>query len=91
MELTHALFADDIVIFVRARKKVAREIVNCLKTYCEWSGQKVNVEKSSVYFSKNIPCSKTLAINKILGYKRLRENMVHIGLPIFKSRRLIKD
>ena len=51
--LSHLFFADDTLIFCRANKEEAGEVMQILKQYGEASGQIVNMEKSSVFFGKN--------------------------------------
>lgn len=51
-ELTYAFFADDLVVFGRVGVQMARAIRKCLENYCTWTGQKVNVGKSAIYFSR---------------------------------------
>jgi hypothetical protein len=64
----HLLFADDLLIFGKATVTVAASIKACLDKYCRWSGQLVNVSKSSIRFSKNTNPSKTERISTIIPY-----------------------
>ena len=40
--ISHLLFADDLMIFAKAKANEASSILKCLRKYEEWSGQKVN-------------------------------------------------
>jgi hypothetical protein len=51
--ITHLLFADDVMIFARAKACEAEVILKCLNTYSAWSGQHINVSKSAIFFSRN--------------------------------------
>jgi hypothetical protein len=51
--LNHILFADDLVIFTTASSVEATLIKSCLDKYGCWSGQAVNIQKSTILFSKN--------------------------------------
>jgi hypothetical protein len=51
--ISHLLFAEDILIFGKPTSIEAVTIKYCLDSYCAWSGQKVNIAKSSIHFSKN--------------------------------------
>lgn len=83
LEISHVLFADDMILFSCAPKKDARELLSCLEKYYLWFGQMVSAPKSSVYFSKNTLRIKAIATNKILGFHRIRETSKHLGLPLF--------
>lgn len=47
---THLLFADDIILFRRASKKNVRCIMEMFNTYENLSGQRINGNKSDVFF-----------------------------------------
>uniref|UniRef100_A0A803QD49 Reverse transcriptase domain-containing protein n=1 Tax=Cannabis sativa TaxID=3483 RepID=A0A803QD49_CANSA len=48
--ITHLMFADDVMLFGHALEKEAEAFLGCLHTYCEWSEQAVNFQKSTVFF-----------------------------------------
>lgn len=51
--LSHLLFADDLMIFGRAKTREANRIVAILENYSTISGQRVNKAKSALFCSKN--------------------------------------
>lgn len=53
-ELSHLFFADDQVLFVEASEDQLRVILDYLYTFSQCSGEKINSQKSKIYFSKNI-------------------------------------
>ena len=53
--ITNLLFADDSLIFCQANKDEVQVVSDILLLYAEASGQCINLEKSSVYFSSNVP------------------------------------
>lgn len=53
-EVNHLLFADDSLLFFEASSESAIRVNGLLKMYCDASGQRINVEKSSIYFSKGV-------------------------------------
>ena len=50
--VNHLLLANDILMLYKASTEGAVVVSNLLDTYCNASGQKVNNEKSSIFFSK---------------------------------------
>lgn len=51
--LSHMFFADDLILFGRATKENITNVMHCLDTFCSFSGQRVNPNKSKILFSKN--------------------------------------
>jgi hypothetical protein len=50
--VSHLLFVDDSLLFFRANRESALEVYDVLRLYCNASGQRVNMEKSSIHFAK---------------------------------------
>jgi hypothetical protein len=50
--VNHLLFSEDSLLFVKASTEGAKEVAHVLDTYCQASGQRINFDKSGVYFSK---------------------------------------
>ena len=49
------LFADDLIICAKADVQEAQVIKYILDDFCQNSGQTPNLNKSYIYFSKNVP------------------------------------
>lgn len=49
--LSHLFFADDLMLFCKASLGQASVVCNVLETFYYFSGQKVNLLKSKVFFS----------------------------------------
>ena len=43
--LSHIFFADDLILFGEASVSQFNVMVNCLNSFCSFSGQKVNYQK----------------------------------------------
>jgi hypothetical protein len=84
--ITHLLFADDLMIFAKAKANEASSILKCLNKYEEWSGQKVNTSKSSIFLSKNCTPSSVSFILSILNLHQIPSKARHLGLPLFFHR-----
>ncbi|KAM1493823.1 hypothetical protein PS1_025933 [Malus domestica] len=52
-KLTHLLFTDDMLVFLKATPDNCRNMSNLLKAYNRAFGQQVSLQKSMVYFSAN--------------------------------------
>jgi hypothetical protein len=48
--ISHLLFANHNIFFARSDIRSVEALKNTLKIYCDGSGQKVNLDKSSVFF-----------------------------------------
>jgi hypothetical protein len=51
--ISHLLFADDSLLFMRASSRYWQHVTEILDIYERASGQKVNLEKTSLFFSRN--------------------------------------
>ena len=54
MGISHLLFADDILLFAKAKVSQLRIIMKVLKDFEEISGLAVNVDKSKIMVSGNV-------------------------------------
>ena len=53
-KVSHLLFADDSLLFCRATQDEVKEVMDILQLYAKASGQLINLEKSSIFFSSNV-------------------------------------
>lgn len=58
---------DDILIVSEASQDQVLEIKRVLDSFCTFSGQKVNLHKSTIFFSKNVPSHLSSSISNSLG------------------------
>ncbi|XP_057471139.1 uncharacterized protein LOC130759966 [Actinidia eriantha] len=53
--ISHPLFADDSLLFAKATQNEDEKIMEIFYLYEQASGQKLNLEKSDIFFCKNVP------------------------------------
>mgnify|MGYP000848354711 FL=1 len=80
-KITHLLFADDSVVYCKASEQESRELCTILHKYEEAAGQKVNTEKSSVFFSKNTKEETRERVKNVLGSMQNVQPGKYLGLP----------
>nr|XP_017188741.2 uncharacterized protein LOC108173698 [Malus domestica] len=81
LTISHIFFADDTLIFLRAKEENCRKLSQVIDDYCLASGQKVNKSKSSVFFGNNVPESLSFHLTNILSMERVGDPGVHLGVP----------
>ncbi|KAB1223733.1 hypothetical protein CJ030_MR2G016682 [Morella rubra] len=84
--ISHLLFADDIMIFTRAFAAEASAVVNIIFTYKGWSGQTINLSKSSISFSKNVQQSCIDTLSSLVGIKHSAQPGCYLSLPLIIPR-----
>lgn len=81
--VTHLLFAGDLFIFCRANIRETREVDDILSSYCNWSGQLVNRQKSSIFFSPNTHPEVVTTLCNELRLQPMSHSIKYLGLPLF--------
>ncbi|XP_071933722.1 uncharacterized protein [Coffea arabica] len=84
--ITHLFFADDSLIFCKANQDQAKELMRVLYVYGLASGQVINLEKSSILFSKNVQPGLMLQICRTMGNMQRVCQGQYLGLPMVVSR-----
>ena len=79
--INHLLFADDSLLFFKANQGSAVVLGETLNLYCEASGQRINHDKSSIFFSKGSPADLKEAVKDILHVHKESLNDKYLGLP----------
>jgi hypothetical protein len=79
----HLLFADDSLILLKVTEESAHHLQNTLKLYEESSGQTINVDKSSIVFTKNTKVSDKKKMMDTLKITSEGRNSKYLGLPAF--------
>lgn len=77
--ITYLIYADHLVICGCADGKEAIIFQDCFQKYCKWSGQEVNLEKSSILNSKFTPRSDKREVINITGFKKMGHSSIYLG------------
>ena len=85
-KITNLMFADDSLLFCQATRAEGETIAEILQTYERASGQSINLEKSSAYFSTNTSERQKGQILEILGVKEVDRFVKYLGLPTLIGR-----
>ena len=80
-KVTHLLFADDSILFCKASLEECHLLRSILMEYEEASGQKVNTDKSSIFFSPNTAQATRDEIFNILGPMQNSRLTKYLGFP----------
>jgi hypothetical protein len=87
LPLHSPLFGDDLILCGKATLLEAHAIKTILYDFCRQSGQTLNLQKSSISFSRNIPNQIRNQIQAIFPIPNLQPNTMHLGhLMIFSHR-----
>lgn len=84
--ISHLFFADDMLIFSNGTIRSLRNMRKLLQQYEEASGQQVNMQKSSLFVSKQISGRQRGQIQQILGCHIKNFPFTYLGAPLHKGR-----
>ena len=79
--ISHLLFADDCIVFCKASVDEGLKITTILEKYEKESGQKLNKEKTSLFFSKNTRREVQEAVKDMFGAEIIHQHERYLGLP----------
>ena len=85
-KVSHLFFVDDSVIFCSAKEEECQKILDILAIYERGSGQKINREKTNIFFSSNTPHEVQVRIQQVLGVPTIRHFEKYLGLPALVGR-----
>ncbi|KAL5740942.1 hypothetical protein ACOSQ2_030122 [Xanthoceras sorbifolium] len=88
-QVSHLLFADDSLVFVKAEEADCRCLKHVLDSYERASGQAVNYDKSALSFSPNTQLSVRTLVGSLFNIGEVSCHDKYLGLPsaISKNRR----
>lgn len=75
-----------MVLFSEASIEQVRILKDCLESFCRISGQRVNYNKSSIFFSPHIEDSRAEMLAEIAGIPRVKNMGKYLGVPSVHGR-----
>lgn len=78
-QISHFMYADNLVIYCKATLAEAQSVKECLNTYCEWSGQKINWDKSEIHFIPNVGSSAKFQLCRLLHLHECSHRGKYLG------------
>ncbi|CAM8990804.1 unnamed protein product [Rhodiola kirilowii] len=85
--VTHLLFADDSLFFIKAEAAEAGALKRILSQFEAVSGQRVNYEKSEICFSRNTPGNVRAGVCSVFGVVQVSSHSRYLGLPLMVGQR----
>jgi hypothetical protein len=79
--ISHLMFADDLLLFGQAEEENMTTVLNVLNMFCSMSGQQVNYDKSSIFFSRNVPATRRATLTEQAGLKEMQRLGNYLGVP----------
>ena len=79
---SHLFFADDFLLFAKANPSNCSCVKEAIEEFCMKLGQKINPQKSKVYFSPNVDKDGKAELCDILGFHSTPNLGSYLGFPI---------
>jgi hypothetical protein len=79
--VTHLLFADDSIVFLEGTTDSIQSLKKILHDYEVSSGQKVNLQKFSIFFGKGCPQGTKENLKQLIGIDNEAISERYLGLP----------
>ena len=81
LSITHLFFVDDSLLFCKATVEECANVLKILEAYERASSQKVNRDKTALFFSKSTLDDVKSSIKHILGVQEILQYEKYLGLP----------
>ena len=86
-KISHIFFVDDSLLFCRVRVGDVKKIQEILGKYERASGQKINSDKTTLFFTNNTLNATKEEIKNLLGVAEIKEYERYFGLPTVVGRK----
>jgi hypothetical protein len=85
-KISHLFFTDNSILFCKANGVGWRRLTKIIGTYEHASGQKLNLQKTSVFFSRDTSLERRQEILRLSGLTETHCIDAYLGLPTFVGR-----
>jgi hypothetical protein len=89
--LDHLFFADDSLLFCKAKEAELTCILETLDLYEKASGQQLNKEKTSLFFSRNTKAPIRELLSRRIGVAPTQKYEIYLGLPALVGRSRVRS
>jgi hypothetical protein len=79
--ITHLLFADDSIFFSWCDRRSVDALQRTLEGYCAGSGQRINLDKSSIFVGSSCKSDIKAAVKQKLGVHDEALQEFYLGMP----------
>lgn len=79
--ISNLFFADDTIIFGRAKSTELRCVKQILEDYAAASGQAINLSKSKIMFSGGMSEARGEKLVGLLGIIKVDQHAIYLGIP----------
>ena len=79
--ISHLFFVNDNIIFCQATREDYNALDQILETYEQASGQKINREKTALFFNHNFKPDLQEEIKQHFGAEVIKQHETYLGLP----------
>lgn len=84
---THLLFADDIILFLSAKRHVLLRVLELIAQYAASSGQCMNLSKCKFFLPNNAPRSHVRVVAAATQFDKGVFSFVYLGVPVGPGKR----
>ena len=84
--VSHLLLVDDCIVFCKASMEEGLKVTKILEDYERESGQKLNKDKTSLFFSKNAMEKVKELVKKMFGAQIIHQHERYLALPLLVGR-----
>lgn len=84
---THLLFADDIILFLSAKRHMIMRVLGLLADYSASSGQRLNPTKCNFFLPRKAASSRIRVIHSVTQFERGAFPFIYLGVPVGPGKR----